>query len=65
MRHIKRLLFFAGEASVLLVGFVLWGVLAILINPWFGEKVFWLGLLTTAVGLFAFRKKHRAWKDRI
>lgn len=62
MRHIKRLLLFAGEASVLLVGFVLSGVLVVLIDRWFGEKVFWLGVLVTAVGFFALRKKHRAWK---
>jgi hypothetical protein len=62
MRHSKRLLLFAGEASVLLVGFVLSGVLAVLIHPWLGEKVFWLGVLATTVGFFALRQKHRDWK---
>jgi len=65
VRHLKRLRLFATEAAILFVGVVLSLILATLASSivwWLGAIAFWSGVLLTAAGLFAFRRKHRAWK---
>jgi hypothetical protein len=63
VRHIKRLLLFAAEIIVLAVGTVLSVVLGILLESVTRADLgFWLGLVLTALGFFAVRRKSRPWK---
>src|ERR1022692_3482776 len=76
MRPIKRLLLFAIEAGVLVLGFVFSLALSIALairfdsreNPYagqrnsFGEAVLYSGWLLTIVGFVSLRRKTRPWK---
>jgi hypothetical protein len=66
MRQIKRLLLFASEVGVFLLGLVL----SVTLEAFFGyiggsdiaSLTFISGLVLTIVGLFLFRRRNRAWK---
>ena len=62
MRPLKRVLLFATEIGVFIVGFVLSTALGISVESNLSSAAFFAGVLITVAGFFAFRKRTLRWK---